>query len=155
MVPEDVIVDELNNLFGEKIMETKVKKRQIFAKVKLDSYKEIIRYLFKNRGIYHLQTITCTELIEGIEVMAHMGIDFTISIRTTLDKNNPSVPSLYDLIPGAEFYEREIHDLLGVSFEGNPNLGRFILPEDWPQGIYPLRKSFETKSNLPLREGVE
>ena len=37
-------------------------------------------------------------------------------------------------------HEFEVTDLLGVIFEGNPSPGHFVLPETWPQGIYPLRK---------------
>jgi Ni,Fe-hydrogenase III component G len=44
------------------------------------------------------------------------------------------------MIKGAEFIEREMHDLLGIDFPGHPNLVRLILPEDWPDGVYPLRR---------------
>ncbi|MCK4434684.1 NADH-quinone oxidoreductase subunit C, partial [Candidatus Bathyarchaeota archaeon] len=55
-------------------------------------------------------------------------------------KNNPNVPTVTDLIPGAILYEREVHDLLGVNFEGHPDLSPLLLPEEWPQNLYPLRK---------------
>jgi NADH-quinone oxidoreductase subunit D len=44
------------------------------------------------------------------------------------------------LLPGASFHEREVADLFGVTFEGHPNPGRLVLPDDWPSGLYPLRK---------------
>ncbi len=53
-----------------------------------------------------------------------------------------SVPSITPAVRGAEWAEREAHDMVGVVFEGHPNLERLILPEDWPEGVYPLRKDF-------------
>jgi NADH-quinone oxidoreductase subunit C len=50
------------------------------------------------------------------------------------------VASLYDLYPGAEAMEREAYDLLGINFEGHPDLSRILLPDDW-EG-HPLRKDY-------------
>ena len=44
------------------------------------------------------------------------------------------------LIPGAEWIEREMHDILGITFRNHPNMRRLILSDDWPEGVYPLRK---------------
>jgi NADH-quinone oxidoreductase subunit C len=49
------------------------------------------------------------------------------------------------LLPGAVLYEREVHDLLGVVFDGHPSLERLILPDDWPEGVYPLRKDYKVE----------
>ena len=70
-----------------------------------------------------------------------------LSLRITVEKKNPNVPTITDIIPGAILYEREVHDLFGVTFEGHPDLARLILPEKWPQDIYPLRKEY-TLENL-------
>lgn len=51
---------------------------------------------------------------------------------------DPVVPSLTGVYPGANFYERETWDLLGISFRGHPDLTRLLLPDEW-EG-YPLRK---------------
>jgi formate hydrogenlyase subunit 5 len=46
-------------------------------------------------------------------------------------------------MPAAEWIEREIQDLLGIRFDGHPNPKRLILADDWPEGVYPLRKDFK------------
>lgn len=155
MSSEEEVFNELKEVFGEKVLDHRVQKRRVYIRVSNDIYKDVIRYLVNSKGIYHLETITATELKDGVEIMTHLGLDTSISIRTTVNKDEPKLPSICDLIIGAEFYEREIHDLLGVTFEGHPNPTRFVLPADWPEGVHPLKKSFETKHNAPLREGVE
>jgi len=152
---EEEVLRELKEAFGERILEHKVQKMRVYVKVPNDLYREVIKYLVLSKGIYHLETITGMEVKDGVEIMAHLGTGLSISVRTTIGKEEPKIASICDLIPGAEFYEREIHDLLGVVFEAHPNPKRLVLSDDWPEGVYPLRKSFETKHNVPLREGFD
>ena len=56
------------------------------------------------------------------------------------DRDNPTVPSLTGLYRGADFQEREVYDLMGINFEGHPNLKRIFLWEGFDG--YPLRKDF-------------
>ncbi len=54
------------------------------------------------------------------------------------ERDNPTLPSVVSLWRGADFQEREIYDLLGIRFDGHPNLKRIFLWEGFPG--YPLRK---------------
>ncbi len=56
------------------------------------------------------------------------------------DKANPALPSLISVWPGADFQEREVYDMMGIRFEGHPNLRRILLWEGF-EG-YPLRKDY-------------
>jgi NADH-quinone oxidoreductase subunit D len=78
------------------------------------------------------------------EVLYHYAYD-QIGCMVTLkaiirDRENPSIESITPFLPGAEWIEREIHDTLGIDFKNHPNLRRLILADDWPDGVYPLRK---------------
>lgn len=136
-------VENLKTVLGEKLTEIKSpRKRRIFARVEKDSFREALTHLISDMKITHLSTITGTDLGQEIELLyhfAHKGsIEVTIGFR--IPKDNPTVRTITDLIPGAVLYEREIHEMLGVNFEGHPNLSPLILPEEWPEGVYPLRK---------------
>jgi len=63
---------------------------------------------------------------------------FVLKVDTPRDA--PTVPSLCGVWNAAEWPEREVFDLLGVTFEGHPDLRRILMPEDWPG--HPLRKDF-------------
>jgi NADH:ubiquinone oxidoreductase subunit C len=66
-----------------------------------------------------------------------------VTLRVRLPRENPAVPSLQNIIPSVSFYERELNEMLGVTFEGAPVEDRLFLPDDWPVGVYPLRKDFD------------
>jgi NADH-quinone oxidoreductase subunit C len=63
-----------------------------------------------------------------------------VSINTRLPRNAPNIPSIVDLYPAADWHERETYDLVGIIFEGHPNLKRILCADDW-EG-HPLRKDY-------------
>jgi len=88
-----------------------------------------------------------------------------LRLKVPLDGPNPAAQTVTDIWPSANWYEREAFDLLGVRFEGHPNLQRLILPPEW-QG-HPLRKNYpgratemppytlaDAQKNQPLDGGV-
>lgn len=114
--------------------------RRVFVKIDSSSLKDVIRTL-KQEGFTHLSAITGLEVEDGIELLYHLsrcGMILTLSVK--IPSNAAVIQSITDAIPGAALYEREIQDLLGVKFEGHPELKRLILSDDWPEGSHPLRK---------------
>ncbi|HEX3946972.1 MAG TPA: NADH-quinone oxidoreductase subunit C [Acidimicrobiales bacterium] len=63
-----------------------------------------------------------------------------VRVRVQVPEADPVVASLVDLYPGTEAMEREIFDLVGIRFDGHPDLTRILMPEDW-EG-HPLRKDY-------------
>jgi NADH:ubiquinone oxidoreductase subunit C len=79
-----------------------------------------------------------------IEALYHFtDMDAVLTFRVLLHYNNPVLPTLCDLIPSATLYEREMIEMFGVTIKGTPSTEKLLLPDDWPDGVYPLRKSFQ------------
>ena len=76
-----------------------------------------------------------------------------ISLETRIPADDPHYPSLTPHLPAAQWYEREASDLFGLIPDGHPDPRRLVLHEDWPDGIYPLRKSFLSSGHVPRVSG--
>ncbi len=65
-------------------------------------------------------------------------------IKVGVPGDDPTVPSITQIYAGANFYEREVWDLMGIEFEGHPDLTRIVLPDEWVG--HPLRKDYSVGS---------
>jgi Ni,Fe-hydrogenase III component G len=154
MREEDVVL-KLKEAFGDKVSDFKTAPRRVFFYTPPEYYKEVVKFLVEKLGFVHIQAITSIDLGKELEVMPHLGRGLTVSVRTRVPKDKPVMDSIVDLIPGASVHEREAHDMLGVEFKGNLNLKRILLPEDWPEGVYPLRRESQVAPPKPIRGGGE
>lgn len=96
-------------------------------------------------GYDHLTSVTGVDYHpeEYMEVVYHVFKSTggaILEIKVQVPRSKPVVPSLYDLYPGADFQEREAWDLLGIKFEGHPNLKRILMWEGFAG--HPLRKDW-------------
>ena len=81
---------------------------------------------------------------EALEVLYHFCTGYvTITLRVNVPKASPSIPTLTDIIPGAEPFERELSEMFGITVSGLRNPAHLYLPDDWAEGDYPLRKDFQ------------
>ena len=65
-----------------------------------------------------------------------------ITVKARVHTDSPTIDTVIDLFPGANFPEREVYDMFGVNFEGHPDMRRILMPEDY-EG-YPQRRDFPT-----------
>ncbi|MCC7234141.1 MAG: NADH-quinone oxidoreductase subunit C [Bryobacterales bacterium] len=65
---------------------------------------------------------------------------YRLKLKCRLPGGDPGIESVYEVWRAADWYEREVFDLFGVTFRNHPNLKRILMPDDW-QG-HPLRKDF-------------
>ena len=99
-----------------------------------------------------LATASGVDCRDWIEVCYHYCFDdlgIVVTVRTRGYKPECELPSVGQFLLGAVWIEREIQDLFGAKFVDHPDPRRLILADDWPQGVYPLRKDYhhETHSN--------
>lgn len=92
----------------------------------------------------YLTGITATDYFdyfEAVYLISSLQHNHILALKTRCyGRDNPVLPSVVSLWRGADFQEREIHDLLGISFDGHPNMKPIFLWEGF-QG-YPLRKDY-------------
>ncbi len=137
-------VSILKDNLGKDLLECKMPKlRRAYILVKLGCHRDAISLLLKQSERTGISTITGTDLGSEIELNYHMRCGGAVTIKNRVPKEKPRIKTITDLLPGAAFYEREVFDLLGVMFEGHPNLERLLLPDNWPKGTYPLRKDWK------------
>ncbi|AMA71647.1 NADH-quinone oxidoreductase subunit C [Aneurinibacillus thermoaerophilus] len=65
---------------------------------------------------------------------------YNVCVKVKLARDNPKVASVMDIWAGADWFERETYDLLGITYEGHANLKRILLPDNWVG--HPLRKDY-------------
>jgi NADH-quinone oxidoreductase subunit C len=94
----------------------------------------------------YLSDLTCADYYPReprFEVAYHllsMKRKERVRLKVRLEGGNPQIESITSLWPAAGFFEREVFDLFGIRFLGNPDLRRILMPEDW-EG-HPLRKDY-------------
>ena len=134
--------EQIVQLIKDHIKNAKVtNERRVTAITDKQHYREALLTL-KANDILHLSTITGVDLGEEIAVIYHIdcGEGALLNLKLFLPKNAPNLLSVTDIFPGAILYERDLMEMLGVVVENHPDPRRLFLPEDWPEGNYPLRK---------------
>ncbi len=105
--------------------------------------------LLQGRASYvHLSAISCVDWIDDdeFELVYHVWSYESrslVSVHTRIPRDPGVYLSIYDLYIPAAFFERDIHEMFGVYFEGSPDMGKFILT-DW-NGPPPMRKEFDSE----------
>lgn len=75
-----------------------------------------------------------------------------VHVRVRFPLSRMVLPSISPRIHAADWQEREIEDLFGLTFQGHPRLGDFVLHEAWPEGVNPMRSSFDAGRPYPVKE---
>lgn len=100
----------------------------------------------------YLAAITGCDLgpeVGQLEVLYHFCAgSAVITLRVRLPREGATIASLSDVIPSAESFERELAEMFGVTVEGLRRPERLYLPDDWPEGVYPLRKDVDPRLAL-------
>ena len=127
--------------------------KRIYVDIPPENSLEANRILFDEFRA-RLATATGKDTRDRIEVLYHYCFDplgIVVTLRTWGLKPNPEVDSVAQLFPGANFIEREMYDLLGIKFRNHPDPRRLILADDWPQGVYPLRRDYPDRGGEKAR----
>ena len=142
----DDVLKKINGKFGPNILKVEKKnEKRAYVDIYPKDIVPIARFIFKDLGL-RFNIASGVDDIDGIEILYHFALDkegIVISVRALLrDKNDPHIDTITSVTKSAWWIEREIHELFGVEFDGNSDLRPLLLPDDWPKGVYPLRKDY-------------
>ena len=163
------LIKTLQEKFGKEIQGVKEPvKGKIYITIPKTAIVKIADYIFNElKGRFVISVGTDTRSISN---------DYTITYIFSLDKEKTfvsfqahvendvlTIDSITPTIPGANWAEREVHDMVGIHPKGHPDPRRLVLADDWPDGVYPLRKDFPydkkpestPEMKVPLKEPPE
>jgi len=127
-----------------------VRPKRVKVTVSPDTIKQAALFVRDELGFDHIGTVSGTDYIEKgeMEVIYFVGsvskadqADLQVCLAERVKRDALAVPSLVEVWLGAEYHERETYEMLGIDFQGHPDLRKLLLPEDWSD-IPPLRKDY-------------
>jgi NADH-quinone oxidoreductase subunit C len=123
--------------------------RRMRVDVAADALPALLELLRGRASYVHLSAISCVDWIDAgeFELVYHVWsyeLQSLVSAHTRIPREPGRYISVYDIYSPAGFFERDIHEMFGVWFEGSPDMTKFILTE-W-DGPPPMRKEFDSEA---------
>ena len=141
----ELIAQELRDAHSDSVIDTSFHRGRAELRIDPGQNKEVLTFL-RAKGYSFLASLHGVDYYPeeprlGVlyELLDMKEVD-RISVKARVLIDEPHVPSVVDLYPGADFPERECYDMFGVVFEGHPDLRRILMPEDY-EG-FPQRRDF-------------
>lgn len=150
-------VETIREKFPQAVVETSEFRDEQTIVLKPESLVAVCAYLQKRLRYDFLSTVTAVDWPDRVpryDVVYHLlSLQNQCVLRLKVcvgerSEEHPSVPTVTGIWPAANWYEREIYDLFGITFTGHPDLRRILMPMDWT--THPLRKDYPlTGFDLP------
>ena len=126
-----------------------MKERRLKVSTTAARIKDLGLFVRDSLGFDHISAVSGVDWIakNQLEVDYFIGSttpgqeDFILAVAERVPRESPEVPTLIDVWRGAEYQERETHEMFGINFQGHPNQSHILLPEDW-NDLPPLRKDY-------------
>ena len=153
-------VPALRSEFGPTIERHLVSSGQTIVYAGRDRSHDVLAWLKDTPGqeFDYLTDVTAVDYrdperpLEVVYQLRSLGRKADLRVKVALDKRQPlEVRSVYDLWKGADWLEREVYDMFGVTFVGHPDLRRILMWETYAEG-YPLRKNFPLRGHFSRSE---
>ncbi|MGQ9858821.1 MAG: NADH-quinone oxidoreductase subunit C [Thermodesulfobacteriota bacterium] len=148
MSEEHVTVRRLQEAFPEAVEEVMSFRDETWAVVRVEALLEVCRFLKEDPELaYDFLSFVCAvdymprePRFEVVYQLYSTKFHHRFRIKTRVGGQDPMVPSVTSIWPTADWHERETFDLMGIGFDGHPELRRILLPQDWVG--HPLRKDY-------------
>jgi NADH-quinone oxidoreductase subunit C len=147
MIPQEVF-DSLTTHFGEAVLEGKLDGvLDPYIRIAPERIRDVCLFLRDDPAMQFdtLNLLTGMDYTKGkLGVVYHcssIALQHKIVLKVEVTVENPHVQSVESVWKTANWHEREAYDMIGLVFDGHPDLRRILLPDDW-EG-YPLRKDYK------------
>ena len=166
----DTILNSFKNVFGAKILEERKVERTVGIKaprsvydlwitVDRETLHDAVKHLVAEFNP-HLSVISGEDIGNDVALNYHFASgwgehygEVTFTIRTTVPKNDPKVPTICDILPGAQTAEREKREFYGLEVVGIPDDRNLFLPED--ATIHPWRNDLQDEMQPQMKRLVK
>ena len=149
---EEAIAQKLTQKFPETACKI-IRQRRLTATASREQLLQVTAFLKNDLGFDSLCTITALDSDENFEMIYHFAnAGVVLNLKVTAPKSDPVYETVTGLYEGATLYELEAHNLLGLIVKDIPIGIKYPLPDDWPEGEYPLRKDWKKSANEKLGE---
>lgn len=139
-------LDQFKKKFGPAIRRADLPSdHTLFVTVELSALKSVCQQIFRDLDARYVISIGADDRpFSGSFLLAHnFAFDrehLLCSILAEVPANHPRVDSISEVVPAANWAEREIRDMVGIEFNAHPYPKRLVLPDGWPENAHPLRK---------------
>ena len=139
---EKEIIEYMWQEFGPDILDVSApRERRVFINVRPEVLRRAVEALKRKYSTLRFMTISAVDCGLNFEFLYHFHVDgVVVTLRTVKPKEENLLESITDMVPAANFIEREIAELFGVKVMNHPKMRNLILTEDWAEGKRPLRK---------------
>ena len=118
---------------------------RIYATVPREQIVNAAKAVHKEFDTRYICVIGARDAGDNIELVYPFALEKEerlIVLKTLVPKSDPNIDTITTVIPGADLYEREAFEMLGVNFRGHPKMEILFLPETWGNKGNPLRKNW-------------
>lgn len=145
-------LEKFKDRFPSVVIEMLQERTQIVVTVQ--DILSVMRFLKEDHALSfdRLANLTAVDYKDNFTMIYHLfsrAYSLWVEVKVILPHENPQIESMTAIWIGADFEEREVYDLMGISFLHHPNLCRILMPDNY--GAHPLRKDF--KPLQPKMEG--
>jgi NADH-quinone oxidoreductase subunit C len=130
----DTLIHTLEREFNQARVRQDAIQNEVVIEIPAEKLHQVCTMLLNQFDLYQLTTITAQERAddqEHLEVQYNFWKHAGFTILTKLKKESPVVRSLTELIPGVDFYEREVAEMFGIQFTHRVETPPLLLPDDW------------------------
>ena len=157
-------IEQLNGRLGNYIESSSEFRGEHTYYIAPDNILDVLKILKEEFDFLYLVDLTAVDFLgiktprfEIVYYLHRFGENYDdntrVRLKTKITEDKPSIDSATSLWSGADWLEREVFDMFGITFNGHPDLRRILMPEDYEE--YPLRKDFNVRNREPSKKSFQ